>query len=534
MLRSKKALVSVYDKAAIADFAGDLIAMGWDITASPGTAKVLREAGLAVTDMEEVTQIPALLDHRVFSEHIKIAGALVAEPNETHDRDRERFDIPWFDLLCIDLYPLSSAIANGKAEKDVIDSTDVGGITLIRNAVKGRRIVITDPADRSLVVDHLTKRGDVPEDLRRELCAKAEFRCARYCLESARYISRDQIDGFMGTRCINLRYGENPYQSDAAFFDSGSDGGLSVSDFTQLAGDKPSYVNITSLNEVVGILSRLSLAFSTHYRGRLPYIAIGAKHGSPVGAGIDWDAEEDALQKMLWGDPKVIWGGEVITNFPISKRTSEILLLDARREEIYGSGSWMFDLIVAPDLDKESIEILGTRGKRRIFCNRLLSALKPAVGFVYRHVRGGFVRQPVPDYVLKEDDINWVGEPLTGAEFDTLLLSWGIAWSLHMNGIALARDRQLLGCDGQPSTVGAVQAALSKAKEAGHSISKAIFAANAFFPFPDSGELLADNDCMGGVLPAGGEKEGSIRKLFADRGMRVAFIPREYRGFAKH
>jgi phosphoribosylaminoimidazolecarboxamide formyltransferase/IMP cyclohydrolase len=534
MLRSKKALISVSDKAGIADFAGELIAMEWDITASPGTAKVLREAGHTVADIQEITGIPAILGHRVFSEHIKIAGALVAEPSESHDSDRVKYDISWFDLLCVDLYPLSDAIARGKTERDVIDSTDIGGITLIRNAVKGRRIVIADPIDRPFVIEQLRKNGDVTEEVRRELCAKAELLCAKYCLESAKYIGRKEIDGFIGTRSIDLCYGENPYQSDAGFFDCDSDDELSIVEFKQLTGDKPSYVNITSLDAIVKILLRLSAAFSTHYQGKVPYIAIGAKHGSPVGASIDWDAQENALHKMLWGDPKVIWGGEVITNFAVSAEVAGILLSDVRRRRIGGTDAWMLDLIAAPDFDHKGIEILRSRGKRRVFCNPLLSRLKPSGGFVYRNVLGGFVKQPVPDYVLKEDDMDWVGEPLFDVEFDTLLLSWGIAWSMHMNGIALARDRQLLGCDGQPSSVGAVKTAINKAREGGHSIAKAVFAANAFLPFSDSAELLADSECIGGLLPKGGEKEGSIRDLFAGRGMRVAFTPQTYRGFSRH
>ncbi|UCG80600.1 MAG: hypothetical protein JSV60_11740 [Desulfobacterales bacterium] len=533
MLRSKNALISVSHKTGIADFASELIAMGWNITASPGTARVLREAGYPVTDMEEITHIPAVLSHRVFSEHIKIAGALVAEPTEGHDRDREQHDIPWFDLLCVDLYPLSDAVAKGKSEQDVIDSTDIGGITLIRNAVKGRRIVIADPADRTFVIEQLKKGGDVTDDVRRELWAKAELLCAKYCLESARYISRNQIDGFMGTRRIDLCYGENPYQSEAAFYDCGLYEELSIGDFKQIAGDKPSYVNVTSLDEIVRVLSRLVAAFIANYGDKVPYIAVGAKHGSPVGASVDWETKQSALKKMLWGNPKVIWGGEVITNFAISRELAESLVSDARRKETFGAGSWMLDLIVAPHLDDDSIEILGKRGKRRIFCSPLLSNL-PSPGFVYRHLRGGFIRQPAPDYVLKRDDMEWVGNPLTGADFDTLLLSWAIAWSTHMNGIALARDRQLLACDGQPSSVGAVQAAIHKAQEAGHSTRKAVFAANAFLPFPDSAGLLTDSDCIGGVLPKGGEKEGSIRELFASRGLRVAFIPSTYRGFSKH
>jgi len=384
------------------------------------------------------------------------------------------------------------------------------------------------------VLEQLRKHSDVTGEVRRELCAKAELLCAKYCLESAKYIGRNEIDGLMGTRRIDLCYGENPYQSDAAFFDCDSDDELSIGAFQQLTGDKPSYVNITSLDAIVRILLRLSAAFSTHYRGKVPYIAVGAKHGSPVGASIDWDAPENALHKMLWGDPKVIWGGEVITNFAISEDLAGILLSDMRRRKIGGTESWMLDLIAAPDVDHKSIEVLGSRGKRRIFGNPVLSRLKASGGFVYRNVLGGFVKQPVPNYVLKEDDMDWAGEPLFGAEFDTLLLSWGIAWSMHMNGIALARDGQLLGCDGQPSSVDAVQTAIDKAREAGHSIAGAVFAANAFLPFPDSAELLADNECIGGVLPKGGERERSIRDLFAGCGMHVAFTPEMYRGFSRH
>jgi phosphoribosylaminoimidazolecarboxamide formyltransferase/IMP cyclohydrolase len=534
MLRSKKALISVSNKAGIVDFAGALIAMDWDITASPGTAKVLREAGYPVTDMEEITNVPAILGHRVFSEHIKIAGALVAKPSELHDRDRIKYNIPWFDLLCVDLYPLSDAIAKGRSEQEIIDLTDIGGITLIRNAVKGRRIVITDPNDRVFVIEQLKKNGDVTEEVRRELCAKAELLCAKYCLESARYISQNQIDGFTGTVSIEMCYGENPYQSNAAFYSWDLDDPLSISNFKQLAGRKPSYVNLTSLDGILEVLCRVFAVFAENYRGKVPYIAIGAKHGLPIGASVDWDSPKKALEKMLWGDPKAIWGGEVITNFSISEELAALLLSDVRRDKLFGAGSWMLNLIVAPDFDSKSIDILGGWEKRRIFCNPSLYNPKMVGDFVYRIIRGGFIKQSTPNYILKVDDMDWVGEPLTGTEFDTLLFAWAIAWSMHSNGIALAHDRQLLACDGQPSTVGAIKGAIGKAQEAGHGSAKAIFAANAFLPFTDSVELLANHHCIGGVLPKGGKSERSVRDLFACRSMRVAFIPEVYRGFSRH
>jgi phosphoribosylaminoimidazolecarboxamide formyltransferase / IMP cyclohydrolase len=526
--------LSVSNKTGIVGFAGELVAMGWDITASPGTAKTLREAGHMVTDMSDMTHIPAILGHRVFSEHIKIAGALVADRTEEHDRDRALYDIPWFDLLCVDLYPLSNVILENKGEEEVTDATDIGGVTLIRNAVKGRRIVVTNRGDYTFVIGQLQAYGDVPENVRRGLWAGAELACAKYCLESAKYISRQQIDGFMGTRSIDLSYGENPYQADAAFYNCVSDDALSMSNFRQLAGGKPSYVNLTSLDGIVSAILRISTAFAANYGGKTPYIALGAKHGVPVGAAIDWDAPGNALKKMLWGDPRVIWGGEVISNFAISEDLAGLLFSDGNRKEIYGTGAWMLDLIAAPEFSDGSIEVLGGRERRRIFCNTALSRPEYYGGAVYRNIRGGFVRQPLPDYILRVTDMDWTGEALNGEEFDTLLLAWAIAWSLHANGIALARDRQLIGCDGQPSSVGAVQAVIRKAREAGHGTGKAIFAANAFLPFTDSVELFADNDCIGGILPKGGANEASVRGMFADRRMSVAFIPESYRGFSRH
>ncbi len=533
MLRTKLALLSVSDKTDIHIFAERLIRLGWNIVASPGTAKVLRRNNIPVTSLEEITGISPILGHRVFSEHIKIAGALVAEDNEEHDQDRSRYDIPWFDLICVDLYPLSQAVAKATSEADVIESTDIGGVTLMRNAVKGRRIVVTDFPDRQLVIDRLELKGDVPVDVKRKLWYKAEALCADYCLQSAKYIGRDTVDGFIGLRTIDLRYGENPYQSNAAYYQTFDDP-LSLHRFEELFGDSPSFVNMTSLSSLIDVLVRISLAFRNTCGGHMPLIAVGAKHGIVVGAAVDWQSEETVLRKMLWSNPKVIWGGEVITNFEISDVGAKILLSDDRREELFGSVNWMLDIIGAPGYEEGVKELLNKKGKRKIFLNPALKDPGFQLKYVYRYVRGGFLRQPIADFVPDLNEIEWTSEPLTGTELDTLFLAWAIAWSTHMNGIAIARERQLLACDGQPSSVGAAQSCIMKMKDAGHGDQKFVFAANAFLPFTDCAQIFAENGALAGLLPKGGVREKEIRRFFSERDITLAFVPEKFRGFAHH
>ena len=533
MLRSRIALLSVADKTGIDEFARRLIDLGWSIVASPGTARFLHGKEIPAVSLEDYTGISPILGHRVFSEHFKIAGALVAESTPEHDQDRETHDIPWFDLICVDLYPLSKAIAEASSEAQVIESTDIGGVTLIRNAVKGRRIVLTDISDRQEVLELLEKEDDIPEAFRRRLWYQAEALCADYCLQSAQYLGGNAIDGFVARRGQELRYGENPYQSDATYYRV-SDEALALHNFPRLSGTQPSFVNMTSLSNLVDSLARLCRVFSRNYGGRVPNIAIGAKHGIAVGAAVDWESTEKALKKMLWSSPVTIWGGEVITNFKISGVGAGILQADTERKSKLGSANWMLDIIAAPEFEESAIELLGKKEKRRILQNPALENPDFTSGYVYRYVRGGFLRQPVPDYIPDIQELEWIGKPLFGSDLDTLLLAWAIAWSMPMNGIAVAGNGQLLAADGQPSSVGAVQSCVVKMADTGHDTIKNVFAANAFLPFIDSAELFTNNRAYAGILPGGGVREQEIRQYFSAKGVTLAFVPEKYRGFAHH
>ena len=348
MIRTRSALISVSRKTGIESLAKDLVDLGWSLMGSSGTARHLSERGVPTESLDALTGIPPILGHRVFSEHIAIAGALVAEATGEHDREREAHAIPWFDLVCVDLYPLHEVIASGPPEREVLDSTDIGGITLIRNAVKGRRIVLVDAADRPAVIERLREQGDLPEEMRRRLWAKAELACARYILESARYISGGAVDGRGGVRTIDLRYGENPYQADAAYFSCEDDDPLALDLFHGHGAAIPGFVNLTSLDSLVDVVNRLNGAFARLHQGRVPRLAVGSKHGHVIGGCADWESAERAASGMLWSAPKAIWGGEVVVNFPVTEEVARTLISDPDRACREGSASWMLDLVAAP------------------------------------------------------------------------------------------------------------------------------------------------------------------------------------------
>jgi len=188
------ALISVYNKDGIVPFAQELSGFGWKIISSGGTAKVLKEAGLSVTDVAEITGLPAVLGHRVVTLAPQVHGGLLA--TEELRPELEALGWPWIDLCCVDFYPLKEAVEeDGATEASVLEKTDIGGPTMVRSAAKGRRIVVVDPYDRQLVLDWI--RAGMPNRAEqiRWLAAKAEASIADYCLESARFHSGGQIQG---------------------------------------------------------------------------------------------------------------------------------------------------------------------------------------------------------------------------------------------------------------------------------------------------------------------------------------------------
>ena len=396
----RTALISVYNKDGIVEFARGLLAEGFQVLSSGGTARCLQEGGVSVTDVAEVTGMKPVLDHRVVTLHHKIHGGLLALPTHAHRAELAAMGAPWIDLVCCDLYPLEEEIANPKATREsVIDKTDIGGPTLLRAAAKGRRIVVCDVPSRQRVLTWLA--AGCPEEDRfiTEHCAIAEARVAEYGLASARYHAAGGIDGMVGRRVQILRYGENPFQ-EAAFYAVG-DHPLAFHHFHQVGGTDP-IINATDLDRACRTMVNIAMALEDNGLQDHTDIAIAVKHGNPCGVGVGRNMA-DALTRMIDGDRMAIFGAVVLTNFPITEERARML-----REYGMEEGKFrLLDGVITPAVSSGVCEVLERKGgKCRVLVNRSLGNLNrrmlPRVQ--YRSTLGGFLRQEGEPFVLFLDD----------------------------------------------------------------------------------------------------------------------------------
>ena len=321
----KVALLSVYHKTGIVEFAKALVALGWRILASGGTAKTLSESGIPVRDVASLVGGKSILGHRVVTLSREVHAGLLARVTEEDTKEMEQLGIPYIDLVCVDLYPLHDEIRKRDSTvESVIEKTDIGGPTMLRSAAKGRRIVICDPTDRQFVIAWLKKGQPDKDKVIAMLCAKAEYIVSEYCLASARYHSDGEIDGMVGTKITTCKYGENGYQTPAGLYSSGMDDSLALDKFEQVAGDSPSYNNLCDIDRLLQTVTHIAAGFANNFK-TLPNIAVAVKHGNPCGASAGKEMS-DTLKKMIIGDKRAIFGGLVMTNFHIGEKEAKILL----------------------------------------------------------------------------------------------------------------------------------------------------------------------------------------------------------------
>jgi len=581
------ALISVYDKTGIVEFAKALIDMGWFILSSGGTANKLREAGLKVTDVADLVGGAAILGHRVVTLSREIHAGLLARCITADMAEMKKLGLPMIGLVCCDFYPLEKAIDSPVATIDsVVEMTDIGGPTMVRSAAKGRRIVICNVADRGWVISKLQESGDLTDDDYQYLRAKAEFTVAKYCLDSAIYHGGQELYlGLTASKAQELAYAENRCQNPAHLFKDGSDDPFAMHRFEIMAGD-PSYISFADGNNILEIICTLAETFR-RIDGKVPFLVIAGKHGNPCGAAFDWEDPGVAIKKALLGDGTAIMGGEVITNFKINAHLGQLLYATGDYQVRVGRDKWGLDIILAPDFDDETVELMGNKAKRRLLKNPALKDPQPSTQkWIYKPVRGGVLTQKAYPFYLSFNGIQeWVGQPMNKKKFQDLILAWAICWKASSNTIALAKDGQLiaLGC-GQQDRIACVRLCLERAARAGHDTQGSVFASDAFFPFaiskqPDyiienfigrirnlsevlerskdpakqklkklgkialdiaafdnreGTELLADAGCYGGIVPGDGNKLDEVKLFFRFVGMKVAILPPEIRGFAKH
>src|SRR3989344_1730666 len=567
----KTALISVYNKEGITEFAKELVGLGWKIISSGGTAKHLAQAGIPVTDVTEITGMPPILDHRVLTLHPKIHGGLLALDKPEHKAELEKYGIPWIDLVCIDLYPLENEVKNPNATREsVIEKTDIGGPTMLRSAAKGRRIVICDPSDRQKVIEWLKAGEPDREEFLNNLAAKAEAIVARDASISSTYLSHGVYEGIFGKKVSECAYGENAYQKPASLYhDINNDVNhdkLAIHSWELLAGSPLSYNNICDLDRMIQTTMHIGAGMEKNFN-TVPLIAIGAKHGNACGAGI---AQEPflrngeglgAVDKMLQGDLRAIFGGSVMLNFPVDEKVAEELIHKFSPEGIRR----LLDVVAAPFFTTEAIEILARKkGKCRLLANPNIEKaglnsldMEPR----FRYVRGGFLQQP--NYTFVPNLARTVlASSLEKTVLMDLILSWAVGCTSNSNTITLVKDGRLMSNGvGQQDRVGAAMLAIFRADDAAKfaydqqknslassspagtfceenfsaDLSDATAYSDSFFPFPDAVEVLIDRGIKTIFSTSGSVNDEKIVELCKSKGVKLIMLPdAEARGFYQH
>jgi len=530
------ALLSVYNKTGIDEFARQLIKLGWEILASEGTAKTLTEADIPVRDIATLVGGGAILDHRVVTLSREIHAGLLASDSDDDIKTLERLGVPKIDLVYVDLYPLHEVINKPEAtSKSVIEKTDIGGIALLRSAAKGRCITICDSVDRQRVIGWLKSSKPQEQEFITELAAKAEAVVADYVLASSRYHSSKSYDGFIGHKTRTCRYGENAWQTPAALLSIESSDPLSLDKFQSIAGIEPSYNNLVDLDRLLQTITHIAAVFGVN-RSKVPLIALAVKHGNTCGAAVG-SSSVDVIQKMVSGDTRAIFGGVVMTSFRIDEAEASTLLTHLVPE----GQRRLLDTIITPEFSDKAIEMLKRKGdKCRFLINPALKHLnRESLDSMsrFRYVRGGFLRQPNYTFVLNLQDLRLekIGNATADQE-DNLLLAWAIGSTSNSNTITLASGRCLIGNGvGQQDRVGACELAIRRAKDAGHDTNGAVAYSDSFFPFPDGPAVLAKAGIKVIFASSGSIRDSEVKNFCKEQGVALYLIPDKIgRGFFGH
>lgn len=541
-MKKRNALLSVSDKEKIVPFAKRLIALDFNIIASGGTAKLLKENGVKVTSTADIINqygrellkknkiklTPevenalggAILDHRVVTLSREIHGGLLARKD--HIEELRKLLIPWIDLVCVDFYPFEKTIAKpGITIEEAVEQDDVGGPTMAHSGAKGAqegRIIICDPKDREPILKLLEKSNnhDLEQSKKNELAAKADYVVSKYCMAVSTYRSQRKFVGIFGEKIAEFK-GENGPQSPANLYTSDILDPLSLDKFIVIEGMAPSYNNYCDIARMTDTITHIAATFDKNNK-KVPFIAVGVKHGNSCGASVD-AKETNAIKKMMEGDPLSIFGGLVMVNFPVDEKAVEFF------------AGKMLDGIIAPSFTKEAIEKLRRKGDRcRFVVNKALSKLSLKsidTSIRFRYVRGGFLMQPNYTFVLdlKAPKMKKYGK-ITPREMNDMLLAWAIGCTSNSNTIAIVKNGKLLGNGvGQQDRVGAAKLAVERALRGGHDIKGAIAFSDSFFPFPDGPEVLINAGIKGILTTSGSVKDNLTIELCQKKGVSLLMIP---------
>ena len=531
----KRALISVSDKTGVIEFAKSLANFGVKIISTGGTAKILRDAGLEVTEVSEVTGFPEMMDGRVKTLHPKIHGAFLAlRDNEKHLAAMKTHDIEPIDLVVVNLYPFEQTVENENILlEEAVEQIDIGGPAMIRSASKNWRdvAVVTDAKLYEYVLDELKKNdGAISLEVRQRLATLAYTRTASYDLAISSYLAKQlssedldflepfnplgnlmfietdleesendsELEDFVSielAKVCDLRYGENPHQQ-AALYETGESGGIARAE--QLHGKEMSfnnYVDAEAAWNLVCEFDELACAI--------------IKHTNPSGVGIG-ESDEIAYRRALATDPISAFGGIVAFNQSVDAQVAESV------NEIFT------EVVLALEFEAEALDIFKKKKNLRVL------RVEKSAGrnlLEYKQISGGFLAQNRDDLIITAQDLKVVSEKQpTDAEIRALLFAWKVCKHVKSNAIVFANENQTVGVGaGQMNRVDSVRIAAMRAGKSELELKNTVLASDAFFPFRDNVDEAAKFGISAIIQPGGSVKDEEVIQAANEHELAMVF-----------
>ncbi|HEY8581784.1 MAG TPA: bifunctional phosphoribosylaminoimidazolecarboxamide formyltransferase/IMP cyclohydrolase [Capillimicrobium sp.] len=495
-MQVRRALLSVSDKRGVVDFAKGLAALGVELVSTGGTAKALREAGLDVRAVDDLTGFPEMMDGRVKTLHPKLhAGLLGVRDNPEHVAAATERGVEWIDLVCVNLYPFErTAARRGASDEEVIEDIDIGGPTMIRAAAKNHAftaVVVRPEAYDAVLAELGESDGRLSLDTRRTLAGEAFALTARYDTAIARWFS-EQVEDFPPLllrafeKALDLPYGENPHQR-AAFYTRIGARRHVLSMVKQHHGKELSFNNLLDLDAARTVLADFEV----------PACVI-VKHNNPCGAALGTTALE-AYTRAFACDPVSAFGGIIAVNRPVDAALAEAL------------SQQFVEVLIAPGYEEGALEILTRKPNVRLLEDG--ERRRPiGVQLDLRQLDGGLLVQD-RDVELEEREAMQVATETAPADgqWDDLLFAWRVCKHVKSNAIVLVKGLATVGIGaGQMSRVDSVRIAIEKARIAGLELDGAVLASDAFFPFPDGPQAAIDAGVTAIVQPGGSVRDDEV------------------------
>ena len=507
----KRALLSVWDKTGLEEFARGLAELDVELVASGGTAEFLGECGIEATRVEELTEIPEMLGGRVKTLHPRIHAAILARRDHPDDLAAlDEHDISPFDLVCVGLYPFAQIVArHGVTEKDAVEMIDIGGPSMLRGAAKNfaHVVPVCRPERYPEILAELGEDGELSDETRRELAAEAFATTAAYEAAIATwFLGREAFpERFIPSfaKVANLAYGENPHQRAAYYAEEGARRHL-LSRVDQVHGRQLSFNNLNDLSAARRLLGEF----------QLPACVI-VKHANPCGVGIAASIEE-AFAKAHDADPASAYGMVLALNRPVSAELGQQL------------AEKFIDVVISPEYEEAGLEAMRQKAATRILVDR--ERRRGDLGErEYKRVIGGLLVQDGDREIDDRSVMELVCGEAREEVWGDLLFAWRVCKHVVSNAIVLAKDLQTIGIGGgQTSRVDSVRIALAKARDHGHDVAGSVLASDALIPFADGPELALEVGVTAIIQPGGAKRDEEVVQAVRQAGAAMVFTHRRH------